>query len=79
MRLSLPSVSGQGGLQMKRQGNGYELYPLRLLLCCSKVAICDLRARDLIFLLAKRGDNRANDGGVLKLGDREALLAGVLQ
>lgn len=28
MRLSLPSVSGQGGLQMKRQGNGYELYPL---------------------------------------------------
>ena len=38
MRLSLPSGSGQGGLQMKRQGNGYKLYPLRLLLCCSKVA-----------------------------------------
>jgi hypothetical protein len=45
----------------------------------SKVANCDLRARDPHFLLAKRGDNRANDGGVLKLGDGEALPARVLQ
>lgn len=28
MRLSLPSGSGWGGLQTKRHGNGYKLYPL---------------------------------------------------
>lgn len=28
MRLSLPSGSGRGGLQAKRHGNGYKLYPL---------------------------------------------------
>ena len=38
-----------------------------------------LTARRPVHLLAKRGDNRVNDGGVLKLGDGEAPPACVLQ
>lgn len=45
------SETGQCVLQTKRHGNGFKLCPLRLLLRCSKVANCDLRARDPIFYL----------------------------
>mgnify|MGYP000341175078 CR=1 FL=1 len=79
MPLSLPSGSGWGILLIYRHGSEHKLYSLRLLLRSSKVANCDLRARYSAYLFIERGDNRVNDGGVLKLGDGEALLARVLQ
>lgn len=45
-----------------------------------EVTVCDLKAAERsIHLLAKRGDNRADDGGILKSGKGKALLTGILQ